>query len=232
MIMSEKPKILYVEDDASLSYLTKDNLEFEGYAVIHCSDGESGLETFMNGEFDLALLDVMLPKMDGFALGKAIRDVDKNIPIIFLTAKGLKEDKLEGLKLGGDDYITKPFSIEELQLKIKVFLKRSQVLDNKAEDVYQVGDWLLLAQAFELKNLSDKTVKKLTQRETEILKEFFKHPNEVVGRKDILIEFWGEEDYFKSRSLDVFISRLRKIFGRDESIEIENIHGVGFRLNC
>jgi DNA-binding response OmpR family regulator len=98
--------------------------------------------------------------------------------------------------------------------------------------VYQVGDWLLLAQAFELKNLSDKTVKKLTQRETEILKEFFKHPNEVVGRKDILIEFWGEEDYFKSRSLDVFISRLRKIFGRDESIEIENIHGVGFRLNC
>ncbi len=230
--MSEKPKILYVEDDPSLSYLTKDNLEFEGYEVVHRADGEAGLKAFKEEEFDLALLDVMLPKMDGFALGRAIREVDKNIPIIFLTAKGLKEDKLEGLKLGGDDYITKPFSIEELQLKIKVFLKRSQVLDNKAEDVYQVGDWLLLAQAFELKNLSDKTVKKLTQRETEILKEFFKHPNEVVGRKDILIEFWGEEDYFKSRSLDVFISRLRKIFSRDDAIEIENIHGVGFRLNC
>ena len=230
--MSYKPRILYVEDDASLSYLTKDNLEFEGYEVHHYSDGEEALKAFRRESFDLALLDVMLPKMDGFTLARAIRDQNQNVPIIFLTAKGLKEDKIEGLKLGGDDYITKPFSIEELQLKIKVFLKRSQVKENKAEDVYQIGNWVLAAKAFELRYLPNKEPHKLTKRETEILREFFKHPNEVVKRKDLLIEFWGEEDYFKSRSLDVFISRIRKLLSHDEGIEIESIHGIGFRLNC
>ncbi|NBB88646.1 MAG: response regulator [Bacteroidetes bacterium] len=230
--MPSKPRILYVEDDASLSYLTKDTLEFEGYEVVHCSDGESALEAFTAESFDLALLDVMLPKMDGFSLAKIIREKDNNIPIIFLTAKGLKDDKIEGLKLGGDDYITKPFSIEELQLKIKVFLKRSQVRENKSEDIYQIGDWVLYAQAYELRNLSDNKTHKLTKREKEILREFFKHPNEVIDRKDILVEFWGEEDYFKSRSLDVFISRIRKLFRADDSIELESIHGIGFRLNC
>ena len=230
--MSSKPRILYVEDDASLSYLTKDTLEFEGYEVVHCADGESALEKFTSDSFDLALLDVMLPKMDGFSLAKIIREKDKNIPIIFLTAKSLKEDKIEGLKLGGDDYITKPFSIEELQLKIKVFLKRSQVRENKSEDIYQIGSWVLYAQDYELRHLSKNKTHKLTKREMEILREFFKHPNEVIDRKDILIEFWGEEDYFKSRSLDVFISRIRKLFREDESIEIESIHGIGFRLNC
>ncbi len=230
--MSHKPRILYVEDDASLSYLTKDNLEFEGYEVEHYSDGESALEAFDVNNYDLALLDVMLPKVDGFSLARSIREKDKNIPIIFLTAKGLKEDKIEGLKLGGDDYITKPFSIEELQLKIKVFLKRSQVSDNKAEDVYQIGGWVLAAKAYELRYLPNGEVHKLTQRETEILREFFKHPNEVVNRKDLLIQFWGEEDYFKSRSLDVFISRIRKLLRDDEGVEIESIHGIGFRLNC
>jgi len=230
--MSHKPNILYVEDDASLSYLTKDNLEFEGYDVDHYIDGESALKAFAEGSYDLALLDVMLPKMDGFSLARAIREKNTNIPIIFLTAKGMKEDKIEGLKLGGDDYITKPFSIEELQLKIKVFLKRSQVKDNKAEDMYQIGDWILAARAYELRYLPNEKIYKLTKRETEIIREFFKQPNEVVNRKDLLIQFWGEEDYFKSRSLDVFISRIRKFLRDDENIEIESIHGIGFRLNC
>ncbi len=230
--MSYKPRILYVEDDESLSYLTKDNLEFEGYDIDHFSDGETALEAFLNKEYDLALLDVMLPRMDGFTLARAIRERDKNVPIIFLTAKGLKEDKIEGLKLGGDDYITKPFSIEELQLKIKVFLKRSQVKENKAEDVYQIGNWVLAAKAFELRYLVNGDEHKLTKRETEIVREFFKHPNEVVKRKDLLIQFWGEEDYFKSRSLDVFISRIRKLLKKDPGVEIESIHGIGFRLNC
>lgn len=230
--MSHKPRILYVEDDASLSYLTKDNLEFEGYDVEHYADGETALNAFDVDKYDLALLDVMLPKIDGFSLARSIREKDKNIPIIFLTAKGLKEDKIEGLKLGGDDYITKPFSIEELQLKIKVFLKRSQVSDNKAEDVYQIGNWVLAAKAYELRYLPNGDTHKLTKRETEIVREFFKHPNEVVNRKDLLIQFWGEEDYFKSRSLDVFISRIRKLLREDEGVEIESIHGIGFRLNC
>ncbi len=228
--MDTKPKILYVEDDASLSFLTKDNLELGGYEVIHVADGKSGLESFKENEVDLCLLDVMLPEMDGFELARQIRNIDPEIPIIFLTAKALKENKLEGLRLGADDYITKPFSIEELILKIKVFLKRKHITNVTDKDVIKIGTY-----AYDHKNLSlvkGDLSKNLTQKEGDLLYLLVKHKNNILKRSVILESLWGEDDYFLGRSMDVFISRLRKYLKEDPALKIENIHGVGFRLNC
>lgn len=228
--MDTKPNILYVEDDASLSFLTKDNLELGGYNVTHVADGKSGLQSFKEGEVDLCLLDVMLPEMDGFELARQIRNIDPEIPIIFLTAKALKENKLEGLRLGADDYITKPFSIEELILKIKVFLKRKHITNITDKDVIKIGTY-----AYDHKNLSlvkGDLSKNLTQKEGDLLYLLVKHKNNILKRNVILESLWGEDDYFLGRSMDVFISRLRKYLKEDPSLKIENIHGVGFRLNC
>lgn len=229
--MSKKAKILYVEDDESLSFLTKDNLEMEGYEVIHCTNGMEAMDEFENSTFDIAILDVMLPKMDGFTLAKHIREKNKDIPILFLTAKSLKEDKLEGLQLGGDDYITKPFSIEELILKIEIFLRRNKVNRSGEAKVYNIGEFKFEKNAYRLVHEGSGEERKLTQREAELLEEFARRQNKIVNRTDILVKLWGEDDYFKGRSLDVFISRIRKYLSADPSIELENIHGVGFRLN-
>ena len=222
------PRILYVEDDETLSFITKDHLELKGYEVHHCNDGIQGLEEFKAGEFDICVLDVMLPRMDGFTLATEIRKRDKDIPILFLTAKSLKDDRLEGLRLGGDDYITKPFSIEELILRIEVFLKRNKVHYEAPSRQYMVGKY-----AFDFNNLtlSDGTeVSNLTQREADLMKYLAENPNRVIKRSDILLSVWGEDDYFLGRSLDVFISRLRKYLKSDDRITIENVHGVGFRF--
>lgn len=223
-----RPKILYAEDDQTLAFLTKDNLEQQGYDVHHCADGSICLETFQNGQFDLCILDIMLPKMDGFDLAIGIRKVDSEIPIIFLSAKTLKEDRLKGLRLGADDYLVKPFSIEELILKIEVFLKRSQ---KKApeKNAYEMGKYQFDSKNMQVFNDTEKIT--LTQREAELLQLFLDNKNTVLKREEILKSLWGDDDYFMGRSLDVFISRLRKILANEKGIAIENVHGVGFRFS-
>ncbi len=223
-----KAHLLYVEDDASLGFVTRDNLELQGYEVTHFADGQSAIEAIENHKFDLCILDVMLPGVDGFAIAEEIRKYDTQVPIIFLTAKSLKEDKIKGLKLGADDYITKPFSIEELILKIEVFLRRRTIVAPNAAKNYRFGTYKFDYDNLDLSHNGDS--KSLTQREADLLKLFLEQPNQVIKRSDILERLWGEDDYFLGRSLDVFISRLRKYLKQDESLKIENIHGVGFRF--
>ncbi len=226
-----RAKILYVEDDPNLGFVTKDNLELNNYEIVHCTDGLSGWRAFEATHCDLCVLDVMLPEMDGFSLAKRIRDVDAQVPILFLTARSLQEDKLHGLRLGGDDYLTKPFSMEELMLKIEIFLRRStQKVYNIKEAVgSQIGTYLFDFQKLTLKNTTHSHT--LTYREAEVLRYLAQRPNEVVKRNDMLKAIWGDDDYFMGRSLDVFISRLRKYLATDSSLKIESIHGVGFRFN-
>ena len=223
-----KAHLFYVEDDDQLSFVTRDNLELEGYHVTHCANGQEALDTFQTSSFDLCILDIMLPDVDGYTIAKEIRKTNQQIPILFLTAKSLKEDRIHGLRIGADDFITKPFSIEELILKIEIFLKRSQITTKKIKDNFQIGIY-----HFDYKNLSLKngdTTRQLTQKEADLLRYFIQNPNNVLKRSDILKTLWGEDDYFLGRSLDVFISRLRKYLKQDTSLKIENIHGVGFRF--
>ncbi len=224
-------KILYVEDDPNLGFVTKDNLEEEGFEILHFSDGKDAWKQFKKDKFDLCLLDVMLPELDGFSLAEKIRTQNQQIPIIFLTAKNLQDDKIAGLKIGGDDYITKPFSIEELVLRIKVFLKRNAVSDSTATtDVFACGEYEFCFSQQTLKK--DEEIQKLTHREAEVLKFLCERKNQVAKREEILIAIWGRDDYFLGRSMDVFVTRIRKMLSNDPSIKIENIHGVGFKLNC
>jgi DNA-binding response OmpR family regulator len=224
-----KAKILYVEDDDSLSFITKDQLEMESYDVTHCANGKDAWSIFKKGEFDLCLLDVMLPQMDGFELAKKIRAVSKHVPIIFLTAKSMVEDKMEGFLLGGDDYVTKPYSFEELKMRIEVFLRRRKIIEEAPKEAIVIGKY-----NFDYANLDlsfNGTSKGLTQREADILYYLAARPNQVIRRSDILEDIWGKDDYFYGRSLDVFISRLRKYLNEDPDITIENVHSVGFKLN-
>jgi len=221
-------RILYTEDDETLAFLTKDNLEQNNYEVIHCPDGKLGLETFKKEDFDICIFDIMMPKMDGFELAAAIRKVNTDVPIIFLSAKTLKEDRIKGLRLGADDYLVKPFSIEELLLKIEIFLKRSQKTNQLEKSVYEIGKYQFDTKNFILFNENEKV--SLTQREAELLQLFLDNKNKVLKREQILTSLWGDDDYFMGRSLDVFISRLRKILINEEGIAIENLHGIGFRF--
>jgi two-component system response regulator VicR len=224
-------KILYVEDDPNLGFVTKDNLEEEGFEILHFSDGKDAWKQFKKDKFDLCLLDVMLPELDGFSLAEKIRTQNQQIPIIFLTAKNLQDDKIAGLKIGGDDYITKPFSMEELVLRIKVFLKRNAVSDSTATtDVFACGEYEFCFSQQTLKK--DEEIQKMTHREAEVLKFLCERKNQIAKREDILIAIWGRDDYFLGRSMDVFVTRIRKMLSNDPSIKIENIHGVGFKLNC
>jgi DNA-binding response OmpR family regulator len=221
-------KILYAEDDHTLAYLTKDNLEQHNYEVSHFEDGRSSLEAFKQEVFDLCVFDIMLPKLDGFALASEIRKINSEIPIIFLSAKTLKEDRIKGLRLGADDYLVKPFSIEELLLKIGIFLKRSAKRTILQERTYAIGNYSFDTLNYTLHKGSKEIV--LTKREADLLKLFMENANIVLKREDILKTLWGDDDYFMGRSLDVFISRLRKILSDEKNISIENIHGVGFRF--
>jgi DNA-binding response OmpR family regulator len=221
-------KILYAEDDETLAFLTKDNLEQNNYTVTHCGDGKTGIETYKQGLFDICILDIMMPKMDGFELATEIRKTDTDIPIIFLSAKTLKEDRIKGLRLGADDYLVKPFSIEELLLKIEIFLKRSHKNMRVKETTFVIGKYQFDTKNFILFNENEKI--SLTQREAELLKLFLDNKNTVLKREQILTSLWGDDDYFMGRSLDVFISRLRKILANEKGIAIENLHGIGFRF--
>jgi len=225
--MVKKSRILYVEDDETLGFITTENLERKGYDVIWSHDGESALQLFRSESFDLCLLDIMLPKLDGFTLARKIRNENEEIPLIFISAKTLTEDKIEGLLLGADDYIVKPFNIEELTLKIEVFLKRSRVHKTAVPvSTIQIGNCSL---DMNLLHLDCKgNVKKLTYREAELISYFSRNRNKLISREEILEAIWGGNDYFSGRSLDVFISRLRKYFQDDLVIRIENRHGLGY----
>lgn len=223
-----KYKILYAEDDETLAFLTKDNLENQ-YDVTHCTDGEMCLEAFKKDTFDICIFDIMMPKMDGFDLAEKVRKINSDVPIIFLSAKTLKEDRIRGLRLGADDYLVKPFSIEELLLKIEIFLKRSQKSSISENVIYTIGKY-----QFDSKNylvFTDTEKISLTQREAELLKLFLDNKNVVMKREEILKSLWGNDDYFMGRSLDVFISRLRKILSTETGIAIENLHGIGFKFS-
>ena len=230
---SKKPRILYVEDDVNLGFVTKDNLQKRGLDITLCEDGLTAAQTFQKQKFDLVILDVMLPKIDGFALAQKMRDKDKHVPIIFLTAKSMLEDKLQGFKLGGDDYITKPFSIDELTHKIDVFLKRSKVFAQSTvteeKHIYLIGSYTFDFKELTLSNQTNTHT--LTIREAELLRMLTINRNQVVRRESILHQVWGEDNYYIARSLDVFISRLRKMFADDASVEIENVRGVGFKFS-
>jgi DNA-binding response OmpR family regulator len=195
-----------------------------------CSDnGKNALDLFNNNIFDLCILDVMLPEMDGFDLAKNIRSKNKQVPIIFLTARSLQEDRIEGLKLGGDDYLTKPFDMDELCLKIDVFLKRNLVNDSE-NNSYKIGAYELIVEEQKLR--LNEIYRSLTIKETKLLTMMAKNLNTVIRREDILMKLWGKNDYFLGRSLDVFISRLRKYLIEDNHVVIENIRGVGFKMNA
>ena len=225
-------KILLVEDDQTLNFIIKDNLEQNGYVVTSAEDGESAMVFFKSDKFSLCLLDVMLPKKDGFTLAKEIREIDDHVPIIFLTARSMTEDRINGLTIGGDDYMTKPFSMEELLLKIRIFLKRSLNIGeaNNDQNYYKVGRFNFYFDSLNLDCNGER--KTLTYKEAELLRYFCDNPNKVLSRSDILIQVWGSDDYYLGRSLDVFISRLRKYLSSDENIKILNLHGIGFRFNA
>jgi DNA-binding response OmpR family regulator len=223
-----KAKVLLVEDDPSLGFVLKDNLSLRGFDITLCADGEAGWNTFQSQPFDLCILDVMLPKQDGFSLGKQIRKTNTNIPILYLTAKAMTEDKLEGFKLGGDDYITKPFNLDELVMRMEVFLRRSAV-QAADEKVFTVGGFLFDHENLKLAHASG-AEKTLTIKECEVLKMLLQNRDRVLKREEILTKVWGDDDYFMGRSMDVFISKLRKYLKDDPAIEIVNYHGVGFKL--
>ncbi|TAF97942.1 MAG: DNA-binding response regulator [Runella slithyformis] len=229
-----QPRILYVEDDPNLSFVTKDNLELNHYEIVHCPDGQLAWGAFQAQHFDACVLDVMLPLVDGFTLAKQIRAINPDVPILFLTARSLQEDKIQGLRLGGDDYLTKPFSMEELILRIEVFLRRSRteqsVSSSQTASTLAIGTYTF--NFYKLQLLYKGSVQNLTFREAEVLRYLAERPDQIVRREELLKAIWGDDDYFMGRSLDVFISRLRKYLSQDPTLKIEGIHGVGFRLRC
>ena len=213
----------------NLGYVISDQLRSDGYSVTLCSDGSEGFQKFNESTFHLCIFDVMMPKKDGFSLARDIRKIDVQIPILFLTAKSMTEDKVEGFRAGGDDYLTKPFSIEELQLRVAALLKRVNIQVSMEENtLIQLGSYVFDTLNYTL-NQSD-FKKTLTKKEAQILKILCKFRNQLVARDVVLNAVWGQDDYFVGRSLDVFITKLRKYFKEDPSITISNIHGIGFKL--
>ena len=222
-------KILLAEDDVNLGFVVADHLKSEGYKVTLCNDGNEALKRFNEENYHLCILDVMMPLKDGFTLAKDLRKLNLDIPILFLTAKSQLEDKAEGYKSGGDDYLTKPFSVEELSFRIKALLKRVQISVEKPEEkILNIGNTI-----FDSENLTltfKNQMQSLTKKEAQILKLMFKLKNQVIPREVILNGVWGQDDYFVGRSLDVFITKLRKYLKEDETIQISNLHGVGFKF--
>lgn len=220
---------MVAEDDQQLAFLIKDNLEDEGYEVINCPDGELAWEYFQKNQPDLCLLDINMPKRDGFSLARKIRQKTDIVPIIFMTAKSMEEDKIKGFESGADDYITKPFSMKELLLRMNVFLRRNKMLIPQTKEEFQIGSFIFYPD--EMKLVYDKKNISLTQRESELLKFFCTHPNKALKREDILTHVWGKNDYFLGRSMDVFVTKLRKYLKPEPNVNIETVHNVGFRFN-
>ncbi len=228
--MQQKIKILVAEDDLQLGFIIKDNLEEAGFQVINCPDGEAAWDYYQKTDPDLCILDVNMPYRDGFSLAKKIRQKSDIVPILFLTAKSLEEDKLKGFAIGADDYIVKPFSMKELLSRINVFIRRNKLLiNNGAQRFYKIGRFTFIPE--ELKLSADNETIALTQREAELLTFLCEHANKVLKREDILVHVWGKNDFFLGRSMDVFLARLRKMLASEPSVSIETIHKVGYRFS-
>jgi len=226
--MGEKLSILLCEDDENLGMLLREYLNAKGYDAELYPDGEAGYKAFMKNKFDMCVLDVMMPKKDGFTLAQEIRQSNSEIPIVFLTAKTLKEDVLEGFKIGADDYLTKPFSMEELTFRIEAILRRVRGKKSKETSVYQIGRFVFDTQKQVLS--MDERQTKLTTKETELLALLCAHANEILQRDFALRTIWVDDNYFNARSMDVYITKLRKHLKEDDSVEIINIHGKGYKL--
>ena len=228
----DKLKILLVEDDPNLSLVLHDYLEIMGYEIVSCTNGEEGLEAFKKGGFSLCLFDVMMPKKDGFSLAEDIRKTDQQIPIIFLSAKSFKEDRIKGFQAGCDDYITKPFSTEELNYRIIAILRRCSVDKygghGDGETIFSFG--IFTFDSINMKLSSPEKELHLTQKESSLLKTLCKHRNQLLTREVALKTVWGDDDYFIGRSMDVFITKLRKYLKEDPHVSINNVHGTGFKF--
>ncbi|MBL0308274.1 MAG: response regulator transcription factor [Bacteroidetes bacterium] len=226
--MNLKKKILVAEDDTNLGVLIQDALESKNYEVTLKRDGEEALTEFKNGKYEMCVLDVMMPKKDGYTLAKDIRKINSRTPIIFLTAKNLKEDTIEGLKIGADDYMTKPFNIEELALRMENIFKRLPKTEAGDKSEFKIGKYEFDSSRRILKNGKEEV--KLTTKESELLKLLTIFANQTLEREVALNEVWGNNSYFAGRSMDVYIAKLRKYLKADSNIEIQNIHGTGFML--
>lgn len=228
--MGTKINVLLAEDDKNLGSVLKAYLEAKGYSTTLCIDGKEALETFKRNEFDFCILDIMMPVMDGFTLAKEIRKIDKQIPFLFLTAKSMQEDKIYGFELGADDYLTKPFSMEELLLRIKAIHRRSESgQGNKTEEsVFSFGNFTFDHNRQLLNN--GKNQVKLTSKEADLLKLLCQNMNNVLDRSVALNKIWYDDSYFNARSMDVYITKLRKYLKDDPAVELINVHGVGFKL--
>ena len=223
-----KAKILLVEDDPTLSYVIKDSLNKSHYDVVHCPDGETGWAQFMKHNFDICLLDVMLPKKDGMSLAHQIREKNESIPILLLTSKSMDDDKIAGFKSGADDYITKPFNMQELLLRLDVFLKRTKNKEDNTPTKFDLGEL-----DFDYTNLNLKgpnAEHTLTQREADLIRFLCLNANRVLKRDEILMQVWGKDDYFLGRSMDVFITKVRKYLKEAKNAELQTIHGIGFKF--
>ena len=230
MKKKNKGSILLVEDDKNLGFVLTDFLNMSGYNVEHAEDGVAGFEMFKNGKFDLCILDVMMPLKDGFTLATEIREMNENVPLIFLTAKTLKEDKIQGFRIGADDYISKPFSTEELSLRIEAILRRTRmsIMNSEQPTRYDIGKY-----QFDYSNqllTGPETERRLTKKEAEVLRLLCINKNKILRREIALKMIWGEDDYFMGRSMDVYITKLRKFLANDPEVHITNIHRTGFML--
>ena len=224
----EKMRILLCEDDENLGMLLREYLQAKGYDTELFGDGELGYKAFTQGKYDLCVLDVMMPKKDGFSLARDIRQINEDIPIVFLTAKTLKEDILEGFRIGADDYLTKPFSMEELTFRIEAILRRVRGKKNRNRTHYKIGSFAFDTQKQILSRGDEQT--KLTTKESELLSLLCAHANEILQRDYALKTIWIDDNYFNARSMDVYITKLRKHLRADDSVEIINIHGKGYKL--
>ena len=226
--MEEKLNILLCEDDENLGMLLREYLQAKGYNAELCPDGDAGYKAFIKNKYDICVFDVMMPKKDGFTLAKEVRAINSDVPIMFLTAKNLKDDIFEGFKIGADDYITKPFSMEELTLRMEAILRRVHGKKNREVTVYQIGKFSFDAKK-QILSIGDKSTK-LTTKESELLNLLCAHQNEILQRDFALKSIWIDDNYFNARSMDVYITKLRKHLKDDDSVEIINIHGKCYKL--
>lgn len=226
--MEERLKLFLCEDDENLGMLLREYLQAKGYDTDLYTDGEVGYKGFVKEKYDLCILDVMMPKKDGITLVKEIRAINSDVPIIFLTAKNMKDDILEGFKAGADDYITKPFSMEELVLRIEAIFRRVKGKKTKEQQIYQFGSMEFDTQK-QILNINGESTK-LTTKESELLSLLCAHANDILERNHALKQIWVDDNYFNARSMDVYITKLRKLLKADPSIEIINIHGKGYKL--
>ena len=227
-MQTNKGTILLAEDDMSLAFMVKDTLEEEGYTVVHCADGQIAINWFDKDKIDLCLLDIMMPNKDGYVVAKKIRQQTDVIPILFLSTKIQEDDKLRGYNTGADDYLTKPFSMLELLKKVEVFLRRTKKLHSDSIQEFQLNK--LRFSYTDLKISSETEIFNITQKEADLLKFFCECPNKVLKREEVLINVWGKDDFFLGRSMDVYVSKLRKYFKSDPAVVLETIHGIGFRF--